>query len=694
MSEIYQTTDGTVVINESEASMENALNAVGDAWPELATLANWVQKITPPARKGSILHRDKYTARSKYLEELGVARSAATDDDIVSGALDLTEGLAFSRMKFKAQDLDEQDIWNQIGADLDLDSKFKEWWRELSTVSQVYTAKFWGVKTYKVRGTTDSGTRRKKSFRLLVPTALSVLDPTKIVPVGNLWFGQEDLAYAADRDEAEMIRKVLDGRASDSIVSQMIVSPYTPTKNERKELSEAGYPVDTLFLTSKAHVWRHTLTKPDYQRFPDVRLRSIFEILDMKHQLRAVDRTNLIGATHFLILVKKGSDQLPAQSSELISLANQMKTLAKTPVLVGDHRLSVEIVTPKQEFVLKPERWNALDARIASRVLRISFLGNFQCFDTRTRIMTRTGWRSHDEISVGDEILTLNIETGSSEWKPVSKMNVYDYDGPMVRMENRNHSSLTTPNHRWWVHNRTGNWKWETSATLTRQSHIPTMAPHSVDRISLLTLNHIKPVAAYGNPNNHSMILDRNFYYKGIVWCPTTPNETVLAERNGTVYWSGNSGTKQDDSIKLSKVMARQLESTRHGLRRSFEANFINPVFETNSNLTTIPKLRFFPKRVALDFDPILAQIISDLHARGDLSRETTLSEYDFSQEEEAALREREREEFDDIFNSGEPFNSPDNEPFNPQREGRGGGGNRNGGGTNPQSLLPPDQRS
>jgi hypothetical protein len=34
-------------------------------------------------------------------------------------------------------------------------------------------------------------------------------------------------------------------------------------------------------------------------------------------------------------------ETLPVQSSELISLANQMKTLAKTPVLVGDHRLSV-----------------------------------------------------------------------------------------------------------------------------------------------------------------------------------------------------------------------------------------------------------------------------------------------------------------------------------------------------------------
>lgn len=530
--EMYETADGSVVINETDVKMEQALVAVQQSWPELASLTNWMRNVNPPARKGSLLHRDKYTPKTKFMQEIAVARTAALDDDIVSGAIDLTEGLAFSRLKFKVEDKDQEDVWNQIAADIDLDSKFRQWWRELSSVSQVYTAMFWGQKNYTVRGTTSSGTRRKKSFRVIVPTGLSIMDPTKVVPVGSLWFGKEDLAYVAEREEAEFIRKVLNGVEEDPVISQLMVRPYTPNPEEKAELSEAGVSTDHLFLLSKQHVWRHTLTKPEYQRFADVRLRSLFELLDLKHQLRAMDRVSLIGGTNFLIVVTKGSDQLPAQASELQSLSNQMRTLAKAPVLVGDHRLDVKIVTPPQDGVLKPEKHNALDARIASRALRIAFLGNFQ------------------------------------------------------------------------------------------------------------------------------------------------------------------SGTKADDSIKIAKVMARQLESTRHMLRRTFESKFIKPVFEINSNLTDMPKLRFFPKRVALDFDPILAQIVSDLHARGDLSRETTLSEYDFSQEEEASLREQEREEFDDIFQSGEPFNSPGNEPFNPQREGRQGGGNRNGGGTNPQSQVPPEERS
>lgn len=33
-------------------------------------------------------------------------------------------------------------------------------------------------------------------------------------------------------------------------------------------------------------------------------------------------------------------------------------------------------------------------------------------------------------------------------------------------------------------------------------------------------------------------------HYKGVVWCPTTPNGTWLARRNGVTYWTGNSLTE------------------------------------------------------------------------------------------------------------------------------------------------------
>lgn len=39
--------------------------------------------------------------------------------------------------------------------------------------------------------------------------------------------------------------------------------------------------------------------------------------------------------------------------------------------------------------------------------------------------------------------------------------------------------------------------------------------------------------------------------YDGIIWCPTTPNQTWLARRNGTVYFTGNSSSFFQDSDVL-----------------------------------------------------------------------------------------------------------------------------------------------
>jgi hypothetical protein len=106
----------------------------------------------------------------------------------------------------------------------------------------------------------------------------------------------------------------------------------------------------------------------------------------------------------------------------------------------------------------------------------------FYCVDDETELMTATGWRRFADLAVDDEILTLNRGTGLSEWLPTEKVHRFDVqDTEMVRMEGQQHSSLTTPNHRWWVNRRgTGysSWATQTSATLTNGAHIPRAMPH------------------------------------------------------------------------------------------------------------------------------------------------------------------------------------------------------------------------
>lgn len=106
---------------------------------------------------------------------------------------------------------------------------------------------------------------------------------------------------------------------------------------------------------------------------------------------------------------------------------------------------------------------------------------NHWCTTPDTQIMTRSGWRSYDQIVPGDQVLTLNHETGLSEWQPLLAVNTWQVeDEEMVRIEGRRHSSITTAAHRWPIlvgkagRSRTDPYKreWITSKELQTQAEL------------------------------------------------------------------------------------------------------------------------------------------------------------------------------------------------------------------------------
>lgn len=377
-SEVIVDAAGVQVINETDIAIDDLKDAVAAQYPELAALASWTNDIKK--RAGGIFDRDRYLTPPAIFAQFKMALDAAETDDVVSGVVEATESLAFSNMQIECDDEDEEDIWNQIIEDIELYTRTREMWRELFVVSQFYVATFWAKKTYTVRGKTKSGNRKRKVFNnITVPVSMSILDPLKIVPVGNFLFGQEQLAYIATRGEAESFDNVLGGtNSSDLVVSQLLLNKYTPSREEKKYLAEITQTnVDNLYLLNPKNVWRHTSTRPSYQRFATVRMKSIFEILDIKQQLRQADRAALLGNTNFLILVKKGSDNMPAKPGEMAALQSQMRMAARSPLIVGDHRLSIEIITPDRDATLQPEKYNTLDARITSRLYQVLMAGNY-----------------------------------------------------------------------------------------------------------------------------------------------------------------------------------------------------------------------------------------------------------------------------------------------------------------------------
>ncbi len=371
---------GVVVVSEIdpdivEASVADGLldGYEGAAWmkPVQRALASWAEDMQGQGRaRGrdrSIFDRNKFVTPGRIYEQMAMAEEAM-DDDVVGGVYDTSEAMAFKKMTMQCKDPDQRDVWNQIAKDINLDSYLRMVWRELFKVSQYYGVVWWGTNTYKVRGK-GAERERRKTFTISSPVGVGILDPTRVVPVGNTLFGGYSLAWIADEGELELFTKVKDRVLDDEVINQIIVGRYEPSKAEAQKLQTEGVPVDRLFLLNPDNTWRGTLTKATYERWARLRMKSVFVLLDMKHQLREMDRAFLLGGINFIVLVKKGTDALPVKkASEVTMVAEQMRSQSKSSVIVSDHRLEIEIITPDLDHILDGDKWGVLDDRIRLRL--------------------------------------------------------------------------------------------------------------------------------------------------------------------------------------------------------------------------------------------------------------------------------------------------------------------------------------
>jgi hypothetical protein len=144
--------------------------------------------------------------------------------------------------------------------------------------------------------------------------------------------------------------------------------------------------------------------------------------------------------------------------------------------------LSQEAMTLRQEAI----RRLAAGLDMPSEILTGLGQSNHWCVDDQTEALTRqNGWIRGDKLRVGDEVWTLNHQTGLAEWQPVRDIYRADVvDEPMRELESRTHSSLTTLNHRWPITRERNRDKqthvvreWTTTEELTYAAHVQLAAP-------------------------------------------------------------------------------------------------------------------------------------------------------------------------------------------------------------------------
>jgi hypothetical protein len=367
--------EGEQGVNVAMSPSAAAIEGIDPKMRQLAgQLESWVTQTrstrTITGGSTSMFDRGKYIASDNPYDQMKIARTAVRDDDVVASTLELTEGLAFQGVKWESGDWDTSDIFNQMAAEQNLDGVLRKMWREEFTESACTLAFWWDQGEFTVRGKSDKGNKRKRTVKVWYPRAISVLDGARVVPVGLLAFGQERLVWRATKGEMQSYDMVAKGRLKDELFDRFYDGRYTVSDaDEAQDLIRMKVDTSRLLLLDERYVRRYTRTKPDYERFPNLRLKSVFRLLDMKQQLMEADRVALVGAANYILLVKKGDEKDPAYPEEIANLKENYHTLAKLPVIFSDHRLNIEIISPKTDFTLRGEKYDALDSRIAARLL-------------------------------------------------------------------------------------------------------------------------------------------------------------------------------------------------------------------------------------------------------------------------------------------------------------------------------------
>jgi hypothetical protein len=68
--------------------------------------------------------------------------------------------------------------------------------------------------------------------------------------------------------------------------------------------------------------------------------------------------------------------------------------------------------------------------------------------DIETECLTIIGWKKYNELSIGDEILSYDIDKNFLILDKVKNIEVDNYTGKIVFVDSRRISMISTPNHK------------------------------------------------------------------------------------------------------------------------------------------------------------------------------------------------------------------------------------------------------
>jgi hypothetical protein len=164
----------------------------------------------------------------------------------------------------------------------------------------------------------------------------------------------------------------------------------------------------------------HRKCAPYDDEAPRPLMTANFALLEAKRLLNLMDYALLQGGLNFIVVAKKGSDERPALPAEIENLEHVVRRASRTGVIVGDHRLSFEIITPELGELLNESKRRLLGRKLAMTLMRIAEQATESPaaegmraeieFLTRVIASDRNDLRRHVESHIYEECFLRNRE--------------------------------------------------------------------------------------------------------------------------------------------------------------------------------------------------------------------------------------------------------------------------------------------
>ena len=143
---------------------------------------------------------------------------------------------------------------------------------------------------------------------------------------------------------------------------------------------------------------------------------------------------------HANCLTFKKNDGTPLRPYSCVEEMNE--------TLIDNHN---SVVRPQDKiYMLGDVAMNKRGLEMVKRMngTKILIKGNHDCLDNKTECLTKRGWVHHSNITVSDEVFSVNPKTNLGEWKPIMAQVSKPYTGNMWNLETERFSMSVTDNHR------------------------------------------------------------------------------------------------------------------------------------------------------------------------------------------------------------------------------------------------------